>query len=248
MNSTMHAVVSYLIYNLVYWLWIGSLASPLAGMGAIFFGILPDLDGIYYSIKKKNTVHGMDFQHHLYSWFHWPICWFPLIVVFLLSLIFKFYPQFFILPMLGVYLHLIFDSASCGDGMMWGHGFKKQDFGRYINLFSRKTDGYHGNYWAIRYRTTIFYKIENILALISIILIIYNIYTTRIFIISGCLSIFGILFFIAEGLFSIDNKYRAEPPEGRYADYRKNKEYLEWMNKKGYVFNSKYQPTRKKKE
>jgi hypothetical protein len=243
----MHAVVSYLCYNFIYWKWIGSVASPLAGMGAIFFGILPDLDGIYYSIKNKNTVHATEFQHHLNSWFHWPICWSPLIVLFLIALIFNFYPEFFILPMLGVYLHLIFDSASCGDGMMWGHGFTKEKFGKYINLFSEKTDGYHGNYWAVRYRTTIFFKIENILAVLSIMLIVYIMYTTRIFIISGFLSLFGIILFLSEGFFPLDKKYHNEPPEGRYADYRKNEQYLKWMKEKGYEFNSKYQPVRKKK-
>ena len=49
---------------------------------------------------------------------------------------YPFVPEFTIIPAFGVYMHLIGDSISCGDGMMWRHGWKREQYGRYINLFS----------------------------------------------------------------------------------------------------------------
>ncbi|MHA1341150.1 MAG: hypothetical protein ACTSRZ_12790 [Promethearchaeota archaeon] len=246
MNSTMHATVSWFIYNILYWSIFKIPPTPLGCFLAFLFGILPDFDGIYFSIKNKKASHGTEFQHHLNSWFHWPICWFPLIIVFILSLIFKFYPEYFITPMLGVYLHMILDSAGCGDGMMWFHGFHKTDFARYINFWSKKTDGYHGNYWSARYRKTIFFKIENFNGVVVILLSIWYMILEDRFVFLHFLVILATISFMIVGIIGPDEKYTREPPEGRYADYRKNKLYLEWMKKKGYIFNERMQPVKKK--
>jgi len=244
----MHAVASWFVYNILYWLFFHTYPSSFGCFLAFFFGTFPDLDGIYFSIKNKKATRGTEFQHHLNSWFHWPIYWIPLIILFILSLIFKFYPEYFITPMLGIYLHMVLDSIACGDGMMWGHGFRKKNFSRYINLCSSKTDGYHGNYWGAKYRQTIFYKIENILAMVLIFISIYYMWIQHRFIFLHFLNILFTIFYIITTIISTGGKYQLEPPEGRYADYRKNPEYLEWMKQKGYVFDKNYKPIKLKKQ
>ncbi|MHA1820340.1 MAG: hypothetical protein ACTSU2_08060 [Promethearchaeota archaeon] len=238
MNDTMHATTSFLVYYLIYYLWFHTLAPLAAGFFSIIFGLLPDFDGIYWSIKNKGKEMGMNFQHHLYSWFHWPIRWTPLILVFIIALVFNFYPQYFLIPPLGVYVHMVGDSISCGDGMMWGHGWKRTDFARYINLWSSKTDGYHGKYWNARYKKTIFYKLEIIFGFIVIGIVIYSEYGLIIDNGMKAIDIWGILiiFYILGSIIvtaTMDlSEYEKEPPEGRYADYRKNPEYLAWLEKK----------------
>lgn len=45
---------------------------------------------------------------------------------------------------------------------------------------------------------------------------------------------YAVLFIISS--IPIPAKYREEPESGRYADYRKNPMYLEWMERQGYEF------------
>ncbi|MBD3350487.1 MAG: hypothetical protein GF364_03275 [Candidatus Lokiarchaeota archaeon] len=248
MNSTMHATSAYLVYNGIYWLWFETNPPSLACFLIIIFGIFPDFDGLYFSLKTKTSSHGTEFQHHLNSWFHWPICWFPLIIVFLLSLIFNFYPQYFIIPMLGIYLHMIFDSAACGDGMMWLHGFKKTDYARYINLYSSKTDGYHGNYWGARYQQTVFYILENILAGITISLTIWYMIRDNSYDFWNIGVIILLIAFILGGILGPRGKFKEEPKEGRYADYREHSGYLNWMKENNYIFNEKRHPVKKREK
>jgi len=211
----------------------------------VIFGLFPDFDGIYYLIKKRGEG-GIDteFQHHLYYWTHWPISYIPVIIIFIISLIFNFFPEYFMMPVVGIYCgHLMFDSISCGDGIMWGKiPWKKDQYGKYINMMPDGSDGYHGVYWEARYRKTIISKIGNIAVLLSIIII--SLFQVNSIIehfnagdppgISGYL-ITPIIFFIIA--FYIGNKkpkleHLEEPPEGRYADYRLNPTYINGLSEK----------------
>jgi len=108
-------------------------------------GDCPDLDGVYHTIIKKGNINDQNFQHHLYYPTHWPSTYLPVVIAFLFSLIFDFYPQYFLIAVVGPGTHLIFDSISCGDGMMWAAAWwkvKRGEFGKFTNLDSKMTDGY----------------------------------------------------------------------------------------------------------
>lgn len=248
----MHGSLAYLVYNAIYWSIFKTNPPPMANFFVILFGIFPDFDGIPLAFKEKGLKeHDMSFQHHLNSWFHWPIRYVPLLVIFGIIALFGFYPQFVLIPVYGIYMHLLGDSISCGDGMMWYHGWRMEQFGRYINLWSAKTDGYHGNYWAARYRTTIFYKIELVLGSTVILLSIWylildwSILSWFFLFITFLIITYFIISIIITATRNL-TKYEDEPKEGRYADYRKNPDYLKWMEKNGYEFNSKMHPVKKK--
>ncbi len=212
---------------------------------SFIFGLFPDFDGIYYLIKKRGEG-GIDteFQHHLYYWTHWPISYIPVIILFIFSLIFNFYPEYFLMPVVGIYGgHLFFDSISCGDGIMWGKiPWKKEQYGRYINLMPDGSDGYHGVYWEARYRKTIISKIGNIAVLISVVIlilfqisqIIESIPLGQFMAINGY-YITPIIFFIIAfyiGAKKPKPEHLKEPPEGRYADYRLNPTYINGLKEK----------------
>ena len=212
---------------------------------SVIFGLFPDFDGIYYLIKKRGEGGiDTDFQHHLYYWTHWPISYIPVIIIFIFSFIFNFYPEYFLLPVVGIYGgHFLFDSISCGDGIMWGKiPWKMKQYGRYINLMPDGSDGYHGRYWEARYRKTIISKIGNVAVLLSIVIltlfqisqIIESIPLGQFIAINGYIIVPIIFFIIA---FYIGNKkpnpkHLEEPPEGRYADYRLNSTYINGLNEK----------------
>lgn len=128
--------------------------------------------------------------------------------------------------------------------MMWGHGWNREQFARYINLFSSKTDGYHGNYWGARYKKTIFYKMENVFAVIVVVLSIYYLIAIHGLNAWDIVVIGFVVILVITTALGPADKYKKEPPEGRYADYRKNEEYLAWMKEHGYKFNDNYQPVK----
>ncbi len=231
MNTTAHGSYALLLYSLIAWLAWGVLPTGIMAFFAVIFGISPDFDGIYYRLAKKGEI-GNDFQHHLYFWTHWPLSYLPLVILFTISAIFQFYPYIFAIPMIGIYSHMIFDSMGCGDGLMWGKiPWKKDQFARYVNLFSSRTDGYHGGYWSVRYRKTIFFKIENIAALGCIVLLVY---IARSYGIDGwvVIAIMAFVGFILSGFTKLDPKFYAEPENGRYADYHVYPVYVEWYRQK----------------
>ena len=148
------------------------------------------------------------------------------------------------MPVIGIYCgHFLFDSISCGDGLMWGKiPWKRGRYARYINLMPARVDGYHGVYWEARYRKTLISKIGNVAVLLSIIIIfIFQINSIIEHFndgnppgISGYF-LFPIIFFIIAlriGLKKPSAKALEEPPEGRYADYRVNLNYINGLSKK----------------
>ena len=233
MDITAHSINALGSYLLIYYLWFHSLAPSFYWFFIILFGYLPDFDGIYWLFK--GNAYDTSFQHHLYFPSHWPISYLPLWLIFIIAWGFQYYPGFFLIIPLGIYVHLICDSIAGGDGIMWGKTWKKDQYARYINLGSQKTDGYHGNYWGTRFVHTWAYRISRIEVLIFIILLILD------EIIGGFdVNILIILIFFA-GLLSLDlkpvpNKFMQEPQEGRYADYRKHPGYLAWMQRNNYSF------------
>lgn len=238
MDLIAHSSHSYILYNLTYFIIWNTISPPIFSFIAIIFGIFPDFDVIYHHLKGKNSRDN-SFQHHLYYWTHVPLSYIPLVILFIISVIIKFHVEIFLIPLIGILSHLLSDSACCGDGMMWSKiPWKKGQFGVFYNFFSKNTDGYHGNYWIVRWRKTLMFK----LAFIEISLIIlFNIWYQTNFGIDWA-SIIIVIFIVIIIIYEtrrIDSKYHKEPPNGRYYDYRKNSCYLAWMQKKNLVFDSK---------
>jgi hypothetical protein len=234
MNTTAHASYSFFIYLLILQLGWQTWPNGIMCFFSLFAGIVPDLDGVYHTIIKKGNINDQNFQHHLYYPTHWPSSYIPVVIAFVFSLIFDFYPQYFLIAIVGPGSHLIFDSISCGDGMMWAAAWwkiKRGEFGKFINLDSKKTDGYHGQYWTARYRQTKYFILENIAASGVIAFLIY-------FVFNGALdfwlllSLLGIGGSMVLGVIGVDAKYAQEPPQGRYADYHTYPPYVLWYQKR----------------
>jgi hypothetical protein len=234
MNTTAHGAYAFLIYVLFLQLFWHAWPNGFMCFFIIAAGMAPDLDGVYYVVIKKQSMNDPKSQHHLHSWTHWPSSYIPLVIVVALSIAFQFYPQYFLIALVGPGSHLLFDSISCGDGMMWGAswwGVKKGNFAKFINLDSAKTDGYHGEYYTARYRQTKYFLLENIAAIIvNAFLIWRNIvqgfdiwYGGAILALAGSAII---------GLRPVNPKYREEPPLGRYADYHIDPSYIVWYQAK----------------
>ncbi len=234
MNTTAHASYSFFIYLVILRLAWQIWPNGIMCLGGLIAGISPDFDGIYHAIIKKGDINDQNFQHHLHYWTHWPSSYFPVVIIVVFSLIFDFYPQYAIIAIVGPGSHLVFDSISCGDGMMWGAAWwkiKRGEFGKFTNLDSKKTDGYHGQYWSARYRQTKYYILENIAAGGVIVFLVY-------FALNGALDfplIISFLFIsgsVVVSFFGVEAKYKQEPPQGRYADYHVYPPYVAWYQKK----------------
>ena len=244
MDSTAHASHGYFLYFFLHWLIWGTLVPPIYGAIIVICSILPDFDGLFFVFKGKDP-HSNEFQHHLYFGTHWPITYIPLIVIFIITWIFNWIPEFFLALVVGVYGHLLADSACCGDGLMWTKSYDRTKFAPFINLFSKQTDGYHGGYWTVRWRKTKMYKIAFLEA--SVIVILNLFWMVQLF---SWANLFVVLFFIGSMFGSclpIDSKYFEEPEAGRYADYRKNPDYLAWMEENGFEFNDQMHVVKKNK-
>jgi len=239
-----HSAFGVLFYYLIYIIWTRSLIMPSYYFNAIiYFSLLPDFDVIYYFFKSKGRLKlTMEYQHHLNSLTHFPLIFSPVIIIFVISVIINFYPLYFLISVVGIYCgHFIIDSIASGDGIMWGKNpFRRKKYTRFINKYSDKTDGYHGRYWDARYRQTKMAKIGNyavILVLIIIIFHVLNLYLSNILYSRyPRSSLFGLILFLIIflyfGLKKPKEKWLKEPPEGRYADYRVNLNYINGLNEK----------------
>jgi len=207
-----------------------------------FFSMCPDLDIFYGGIKEGGLEKlDEDFQHHYFSIAHYPIVYTPFIILFIISLIFNFYPLYFIIPVIGIYFgHFLLDTIACGDGIMWGKNpFKKDKYARFINICYSKTDGYHGFYWEARYRQTFMCKISNIAVLISAVIIqIFHIFETfrmfpvptyNVFYLFILIYLLVMLYF---GLQKSPEEFQKEPKKGRYSDYRIDPRYINGLSEK----------------
>ncbi|MFO7795400.1 MAG: hypothetical protein ACQERB_10905 [Promethearchaeati archaeon] len=235
-----HGAYAFLIYYVIWIIWKGRFIiggeNRYLVLLSIIFGIFPDFDGLYYFIKNRlMRKFNKEVQHHFYSWTHWPLSYFPLVILFIVSLVIGYYPEFFLTPVVSIYVgHFIFDSISSGDGIMWGKiPWKKRQYARYINLLPDITDGYHDGYWAARYRNTIIAKIGNFALIISIIIIAYFIGAEYPEI--SWYYVVPIVFFITGFFIGVKRppkRFFKEPPEGRYVDYRIKIEYINGLNAK----------------
>lgn len=246
MDQNAHAAHAFWLYQLLHLIFFSSIPPIHWSVLILIWGNFPDGDAFFHLLRKRNP-HNTSFQHHLIYWTHWPVAYTPLFIISIVSWIVNWQSDFFIFLVVGIVSHLMSDSACCGDGLMWRKiPWKKDQFAPFLNLFSSKTDGYHGGYWVPRWRKTIMFKISIIESILGILYLIINIA----FISFTVWPIIGILLFLITlslSFWPINNKYYEEPSEGRYADYRKNFKYLEWMERCGYLFDGKYQ-VRKKKE
>lgn len=241
-----HSAMGFLAYYIIHIIWTASFIIEDYIVLLIFIASMsPDFDGLYYIIKKRGkTQIDEKFQHHFYSWAHFPIVYSPLIILLIISLIFNFFPLLFLIPVIGVYVgHFIPDTIGCGDGIMWAKNpFKKGKFTPMINLFAKRTDGYHGKYWDVRFRKTIVYKIENLIVVISIVIIqvLQISYSIRIHPASSSQTFFlGLNVYLIIGLYLGLKKYpeqwHREPPKGRYVDYRINNDFIRGLSKKNRI-------------
>jgi len=239
-----HGAYAFLLYYLIWIIFFRTdsliIPSPLMFL-VILFGICPDFDGIYYAFKHRDQEKiDTQFQHHLHYWTHWPLTYVPLIPIFIVSLIFDFYPEYFLAPVVGIYLgHFLFDSISSGDGIMWGKiPWRKNQYARFINFFPGNCDGYHGIYWAIRYQETTFCRLGNA-AVIASIGIIASFQAIGIFLclphslgLNGYYIVPLIFFFVRYRIHTVPRKYlrKSGPPKNRYADYRIDPHYINGLN------------------
>ncbi len=247
-RTDQHAAYAFLSYYIIWLIFFANGEFILPRWLAFFViicGIFPDFDAVYFIVKHRGEVKiDNKFQHHLFYWTHWPLSYTPLVILAIISIIFNFYPEYFLMPVIGIYCgHFLFDSISCGDGIMWGKiPWKKNRYARFINLAKGNADGYHGHYWEARYKQTLIYKIGNIVVLISIILlIIFQILTSIDHFQAGnppgisgyyIVPIIFLIWSFYLGNKKTPEKYLQEPPEGRYADYRTNPNYINGLSKK----------------
>ena len=125
--------------------------------------VLPDLDIFYQLFTNKSKIKN-NFRHH--KWFtHWPIFYLPFLF---LSLFID--SEFLKIMVFGIYSHLILDSFSAGDGIMWLFPFSK----KFTNFFSSQTNGHHGKEWLEIYTKTPTFKLEILFALLMAIQIILS--------------------------------------------------------------------------
>jgi len=226
MNGTAHASYSFLIFSAISVFLIGAVPEGSPSVLAVAAGMLPDIDGLFWKLTHPGKKSGTDFQHHLMYPTHWPVFYLPLVVVTIITWLAGFYPMHFLAITMGAYLHLVFDSISCGDGMNWGAPWGR----KFINLFSSRTDGYHGLYWAARFRTTIFFKIQMVAAAIAIGMLAWfsSIHADDI---AWYIIGIGILVVvIISDLLPVPKGYHEEPPEGMYSDYRLKPGYYERLS------------------
>ncbi len=242
-----HSAYGFLIYYLIYVLWTGTLLmeSYLVFL-IVFFSMCPDIDATiwvwrYGKNYGKNNKNEEVFQHHFHSMAHYPLTYFPLVIIFIITLIFDFYPLYFILPVVGIYGgHLFMDTFACGDGIMWGKNpFKKHRYARFINVCCSKTDGYNDVYWEPRYRKTIMSKIGNFAVILSAVIIQilqivssikYYPGTGLYYFYLATIVYFTMLLYF--GLRKCPKEWSNEPPNGRYADYRINPKYINGLSEK----------------
>lgn len=239
-----HSAFGILFYYLIYIIWTRSLIVPSYYFNAIvYFSLLPDFDAIYYFFKSKGRLKlTMEYQHHLNSLTHFPLIFTPVIILFVVSVIINFYPLYFLISVVGIYCgHFIIDTIASGDGIMWRKNpFRRKKYARFINKYCDKTDGYHGRYWDARYRQTKMAKIGNYAVISVLIIIIFHILNLYLSTTSSSRyprsSLFSlILFFLIFLYFGLRNpkeKWLKEPPEGRYADYRVNMNYINGLSEK----------------
>ncbi|NMC06866.1 MAG: hypothetical protein GYA24_16730, partial [Candidatus Lokiarchaeota archaeon] len=162
MNPTSHASYSFLLFSAVSVLVLGVVPDGGPSALAVASGLLPDIDGIFWRLAHPGAKAGTAFQHHLVYPTHWPVTYVPFIAAVTIAWLAGFYPMHFLAVLMGIYSHLAVDSIACGDGMNWGAPWGR----RFVNLWSSKTDGYHGRFWAARFRATVFFKIQFIAAAI----------------------------------------------------------------------------------
>jgi hypothetical protein len=238
-----HSAFGFLFYYLIYIIWTGRVIMDFYAVFLIvFFSMCPDLD-IFYGGAKKGGLQQLDedFQHHYFSVAHYPIVYTPVIILFIISLVFDFYPLYFLTPVIGIYFgHFLFDTIACGDGIMWGKNpFNKNRYAHFINVWYSKTDGYHGFYWEARYRQTLICKIGNIAVIVSaVIMQIFHILETfrmfpvptyNVFYLGPLVYFLGLLYF---GLQKTPEEFINEPSKGRYADYRVDPKYINGLSQR----------------
>ena len=237
-----HAVYGFWLYFPFYILLTGTLNIDRWSMSFILFSsIFPDIDSIYFAIKSKFKFHLDDtFQHHYKSITHYPLVYLPLIPVCIISLIINYYPTYFLAIVIGIYGgHFLFDTISCGDGIMWGKNpLKRYKYSRFINVWCKKTDGYHGKYWYARYRKTKIGRFGNILVWSTILLFSITgnyryrnyefTYTFRWYHLIGPIIFLIIFLLIIRDVYS--KKWKLEPPSGRYSDYRIDPKYINGLS------------------
>ncbi len=240
-----HSAFGFLVFYIIYVIWTQSfIMDGLSLVLILFFSVVPDLD-ILYGAHKREGLKKLDeeFQHHYFSIAHYPLVYVPFIIVFLICLILNSHPLYFFIPVIGIYVgHFFLDSLASGDGIMWGKNpFKKEKYARFINLYCKETDGFHGIYGYFRYRKTFIGRLTNYCVILAIILIqsfpIINAiqtipyqYNSQYYYYISALVYLILSYYVAQN--EVTDKYSEMPPKGRYHDYRIDPKYINGLSEK----------------
>ena len=229
MNGTSHASYSFLIFTFTSTFLLGQVPAGGPSVLAIAMGLFPDIDAVAWLLfnrgKKPDTS---SFQHHLMYPTHWPVTYTPLLVWTAVAIWLGIFPMHFLAMTVGIYTHLAFDSMACGDGMNWGAPWGR----RFVNLFSSKTDGYHGRYWNARFNKTVLFKLGHVAAIGALVVLVLITPSHPADLGWYIFALAGLGFVMATGLIPVPPEYAKEPPEGRYHDYRRLPEYYERLPQK----------------
>jgi hypothetical protein len=101
-----HGAYSLIIYYIIFVIWKKTFILPsLLTLLIIFFGIFPDFDTLYWIIKNRKAKNsGTEYQHHFHYLTHWPLSYAPLVIALVFNMIFNFYIEYFLVPVIGIYI------------------------------------------------------------------------------------------------------------------------------------------------
>ena len=96
------------------------LTNSLAWAG-MFYALLPDLDALWYLLRKKNLAKG-SYEHR--DALHFPLLYIPIGT----AVMYAIYPEHALLFALGGLFHFIHDSIGIGWGVEWLFPFSRKHF------------------------------------------------------------------------------------------------------------------------
>jgi hypothetical protein len=164
-------VVSRVFINIVGIPPENQLLMTAIGTGA---GILPDLDALYYFVRKGAITFDDDFTHHKWITHTFP----PYLIVGLLILVVggnlqnQLIQHSAALLTISTFVHLFLDMIGSGDGIMIAWPFSQ----RMVGIGKLHV---HGMEWKQRYETSVYIWIERLIILVALIILGSNLAGSR---------------------------------------------------------------------
>jgi len=139
------------------------------------FGILPDLDYLWYAYQKTGFEYSSDFRHHTWISHTFPFYWIISAIIYIFGIYKdnKNIKEIAKLFAAGTSIHLLQDTIGSGDGIMLLYPFSKKMGG--IGLL-----GLHGNEWEAKYVKSPIFIVELIIRVLALITFIYDLRKNRI--------------------------------------------------------------------